>query len=666
MSAYRIKGAEGVVLDSNYFLELPKAQTKTTTYAERKGMIRYNSEWKAFEGVLEFDDGSVSYRRFANLDENGQLLTSQLPDSVTSGMQYIGTYAPITDDIDPPIVAGQYDNLPVPTIDNSGQYYIVRGLYDTAQAHYKANTPSTSPVIFTPTNPSAANNWIEIKYYFDIDPVTPSQFVVVAAFGRIIIDNIPSTGHEGLLSLATDSVLTAAFTNTNDRSLELALSDSDWIISDGIKQQRLRQNRVSISAGAVTFDRTLMTSTNRSFLSSAGTVQTIIDNLIMDGLRRTGDSMYDDGTIGEGRLGLVYGTATAPSIAFNSNPFDPITNPGNDPGKWSDTQTGIFRPIAGAIGFTSNGTERLRVEPQILKIIQYNTASPATAATVQFIGTGNTNNLGITALNNTFSFSTNNIVQVELTNALSSFHGSVKIDANEEVDGNVVIHGNNTIDLNTLMKGNATVNGNTILGDAGTDTLTVNAASTFVGTTLFSNATNRFALGAVFSPAAVLSFEGTSTATITKTSTELRFNMGAFHDISIYDGAALRTKFNRYGIQLPVLNPIDDAVGVDGMIAYSTERATVVQKTNGSWTTVGSGGGVVTTFTIANWVLNGSNYTYTISNPNIQQISVQELTGSNYSPVDVDSIVISATNAVISIPSTPDLRFNGRVIVQYQ
>lgn len=243
---------------------------------------------------------------------------------------------------------------------------------------------------------------------------------------------------------------------------------------------------------------------------------------------------------------------------------------------------------------------------------------------------------------NVINFVSNGATNVSLAQGLSTFNGNV------------------------IVTGNHTVNGNTILGDAGTDTLTVNAASTFAGTTLFNNATNRFALGAVFSSGATLSFEGTNTATITKAATELRFNMANFNDVSIYDGATLRTKFNRYGIQLPVLNPIDDAVGVDGMIAYSTQRNTVVQKSNGTWTTVGSGGGVATTFTTANWVLSGSYYTYTITNANIQQVAVQELSGSNYIPVEVDSVVISPTNAVISVPASPDLRFNGRVIVQYQ
>lgn len=123
MSASTIKGAEGVIINSTYFLELPKAPTKQTTYAERAGMIRYNSEWQAFEGVLAFTDGSVAYRRFANLDENGQLLTSQLPDSVTSNMQWVGTYSPISDDIDPPVDA-TYAKLPAASSSNSGQYFL--------------------------------------------------------------------------------------------------------------------------------------------------------------------------------------------------------------------------------------------------------------------------------------------------------------------------------------------------------------------------------------------------------------------------------------------------------------------------------------------------------------------------------------------------------------
>lgn len=639
MSASTIKGAEGVIINSTYFLELPKAPTKQTTYAERAGMIRYNSEWKAFEGVIEFTDGSLSYRRFAQLDQNGQLQTSQLPDTVTSGMQWVGTYSPISDDIDPPVDA-TYAKLPAATSANIGQYFIVRGIYDAAVTHFRANNPTTATVTFTPTNPSGQGNWIQIKYYIDTDPTNTANKIVVAAFARIDTSTIPVTGHEGLVSLATDPDLTAAFTAVVDKTAELGLTDGDWVISDSNKNVRLRQNRVSISAGAVSFDRTFLTSSNRPISGTSGTVQTIIDSLLTQGLRRTGDSMFNDGTQGAGRLGVVYGTATAPAIAFNSNSFDPITNPGVNPALWSDTSTGIFHPAIGAIGLSSSGVERLRVSPTQL-ILYPVTSSTASVPNILFSASGNTN-LGINTVSNVISFVSNGATNVSLAQGLSTFNGNV------------------------VVTGNHTVNGNTILGDAGTDTLTVNAASTFAGTTLFNNATNRFTLGAVLSSGATLSFEGTNTATMSKAATELRFNMNNFDDITVYDGASIRAKFNRYGIQLPVLNPINDAVGVNGMIAYSTQRNTVVQKSNGTWTTVGSGGGVATTFAIANWVLSGAYYTYTITNNDIQQVAVQELVGSNYSPVEVDSVVISATNAVISVPASPDLRFNGRVIVQYQ
>jgi len=167
-------------------------------------------------------------------------------------------------------------------------------------------------------------------------------------------------------------------------------------------------------------------------------------------------------------------------------------------------------------------------------------------------------------------------------------------------------------------------------------------------------------------PNAIITLENASSPTVVaQTAGDLQFRMGSFGNLTIMDGAVIRTRFNRYGVQLPVLNPIDNAVGVDGMIAYSSQRNTVMQKSNGQWTTV-SGGGVEQAFTNASWVLNGTLYTYTITGTNIQAIQVQESIGSNFSPVEVDSIVISPTNAVLSIPASPDVRFSGRVIITYR
>lgn len=482
MSVQRIKGKDGLTIESETFLELPKAPSKITSEIKRSGMIRYNKEWKSFEGTLEFADGSISYRRFANLDQNGKLLDSQLPDSVTSGMQYVGTYSPGTDDIDPPIVVGQYDKLPAPDNNNKGHYFIVRGIFDAAMKHLIANNPATSPVTFLFTNPSGQGNWLEIKYYFDFDPLTQGATnIVTAAFGRIIVGNIPGTGHDGLSSLSTDADLTV-FSSTNEIISETALTDGDWVISTGTKQQRLRQSRTSILAGAVTFDRTMLYDSRRlqSDLSS-GTVQTVLDSLLINGLRRSGDAMYDNGDIGAGRFAVTYGTVSAPSISFNSNPYDPINNPGIDPSKWSDTSTGIFHPANNSIGFTTNGVERFRVAPQVTTFYQYNSTSASMSPTIQFVGNGNTNNLGLTALNNTFYFTTNNKVQVEFTNNLSKFHGDVTIDNTLGVTGKITGSADLQINNNASIGGTLSVTGATTLGNTLNVTGILTAQSNIVG-----------------------------------------------------------------------------------------------------------------------------------------------------------------------------------------
>lgn len=632
-SVYRIKGAGGVVIESNTFLELPKAAQKTTSDTKREGMIRYNTAWEAFEGIIKFSDNSVAYRRFAMLDDNGRLLTSQLPDSITSGLEYLGTYSPLSDDIDPPMTAGVYTPLPMASTTNQGDYYIVRGIMDAAQAHFVANNPSTETVTFTPTNPSGQGNWLEIKYYVDSNPSVPGTKMVNAAFGRLITP-IPA-GHTGLTSLATDTELTAAFSSSSTAATEKALTDGDWVILTATRVQRLRNSRVSILASSVSYDNSIVSSSGRSLSSSAGTVQTVIDTILLDGLRRTGDSMINNGGIGKGRLGITSGSVTEPSIAFNDAVYDPVANPGTDPSKWTDTRTGIFRQAAGSIGLTSSGTERLRIDTVGLKLFQGSGVNQVSNPAIQINGTGNTVPAGISALNNIIYLTTNGKSQVEIAD------------------------GTTTLNYNLVVKGNST------LGDASTDTLTVNATSTFAANSTFNGTSNRFK-NINMMPAGILTFEHATTSTaIVQETGNFRLNMTSFADVTIYDGATIRTRFNRYGVQLPVLNPIDNAVGVDGMIAFSPQRNTVMQKANGQWTTV-SGGGVEQSFTTASWVLNGSYYTYTITGANIQSIQVQEAVGANFNQVEVDSVVISASNAVISIPSSPDVRFAGRVIITYR
>lgn len=670
MSVNRIRGTGGIIMDSQTFLELPKAPTKNTSYVVREGMIRYNQGWNAFEGVIQFDDGSVAYRRFANLDNNGKLLTSQLPDYITSGSQYVGTYSPITDDIDPPISQTEYNPLPTPSPTSSGDYYIVRGLLDAAQKHFVANNPTTETVIFTPTNPSGEGNWIQIKYYVGSNPTVPNSKMVTSAFGRIITASIPATGHAGLQDLATDPELTAAFDSSASQSTETALSDGDWVIMTDTKVQRIRNTRVSISAGSVLFDNTIIFSSKREFTTNSSTVQTAIDSLAIEGLRRTGDSMFNDGRVGAGRLGITYGTATAPSMSFNNGIYDPVNNPGNDPSKWTDSNTGIFHPADDAIGFSTGGIERLRIDNTSLKIYQANNATPATTPSIQLLGTGNTN-VGLTALNNSFMFSSVNKVQVEFRDGLSLFNGSITVSQNAAITGNTSITGTLNVTGKGTFSSDLSVSGitefldNSTIGTSASNTLLVRSTTTFEAPIVFNGTSNRFKNINLMS-AGKFTFESvTNQSTVELSGSDLVYTMGNYADVTIKDGANIRTRLNRYGVQLPVLAVIDNAVGVDGMIAYSTQRNTVMQKSNGAWTTV-SGGGVEIPFTTASWVLSGSYYQVTITNSNIQSVQVQELSGSNYSPVEVDNIVISPTNAVVQIPATPDYRFNGRFIVTYK
>ena len=56
---------------------------------------------QSFEGAMEYQDGSVVFQRFAQLDSDGKLTVSTIPDFVTSGMSFNGTYSPVEDDINP-------------------------------------------------------------------------------------------------------------------------------------------------------------------------------------------------------------------------------------------------------------------------------------------------------------------------------------------------------------------------------------------------------------------------------------------------------------------------------------------------------------------------------------------------------------------------------------
>lgn len=653
MSINRIRGDGGVIIDSKSFLELPKAPTKQTSDIIRSGMLRYNQEWKSFEGVLDFSDGTAAYRRFANLDENGKLLTSQLPDSITSGLQFMGTYDPISDDIDPP---NDYEALPAPEESLKGDYFIVRGIMDAAQAHYDINQPTTSPVTFVPVNPEGSGNWIEILYYIDRNPIEPTIKIVTSAFARILVSAIPSTGHAGLINLAQDETITNPFDTSATPQNQTALTDGDWVIITETQNIRLRQNRTSITASSVLYDNTLMVASKRKFHTNAGTVQTTLDNVIIECLRRTGDSMMDDGSGAGGRLGIMYGSATAPSLSFNNMTYDPAADTGNVPSAWTDGNTGIFHPGTAMIGFSTAGVERVRITNNTLTLFQ--TSSNVVSAPILRFDSASNTNVGISGVGNIISFSAMDKTQVEFRNGSSLFHGDITVDGASTLTGVV----NTGSDLNVT--GNTNLKSNLIVGTSSTNTMTVNATSTFASDSTFNGTNNKFKNINLFDGGTFTFESPTNSSNIKLVGADMRINMGNFADLTVYDNGVIRTRINRYGIQLPVLAVVDDSLGVDGMVAYSPTNKTSLQKVEGKWVPIGSGTVRENVFAIGDWVLSGSYYTLTVSASNIVVGEIQEQVSAGvYAKVEVDSVTYNGSTVVFSIPSTPDVRFAGRTLV---
>ncbi|EFC1221039.1 hypothetical protein FR142_26215 [Escherichia coli] len=145
---------------------------------------------------------------------------------------------------------------------------------------------------------------------------------------------------------------------------------------------------------------------------------------------------------------------------------------------------------------------------------------------------------------------------------------------------------------------------------------------------------------------------------------ELRMDVRGYADLSVYDSNVLRTRINRYGIQLPVLTTVNDSEGVDGMIAYSEQNRTSMQKVDGKWVPIGSGTVRTTLFTVDNWVLDGAYYRLTVPETDIVNAEIQEQVATDeFVKVDVDSVKFTLTGVVYSIPSSPDVRFAGRTLV---
>lgn len=73
-------------------------------------------------------------------------------------------------------------------------------------------------------------------------------------------------------------------------------------------------------------------------------------------------------------------------------------------------------------------------------------------------------------------------------------------------------------------------------------------------------------------------------------------------------------------------------------------------------------------FSTGDWVLNGADYEFTIlasvhTKGSNLQIQVYQQNGANYEEVIVGINVLASGNVVLTVSSTPDARFNGKVLI---
>lgn len=154
MSTYRIKGDDGVIVDSAKYLELPKGPDSARPTNPRAGMMRYNDQAtsRGIEASVIVESAgkqSLEWRRVAHLDKDGKLLTSQLPSTITGSLTYKGTWDADYNDVNETADDTSLDDRLPSAAGRVGHYYIVRTNGDGGVARGRAPT-DLAPVTSNP------------------------------------------------------------------------------------------------------------------------------------------------------------------------------------------------------------------------------------------------------------------------------------------------------------------------------------------------------------------------------------------------------------------------------------------------------------------------------------------------------------------------------------
>ena len=343
MSTYRIKGDDGVIIDSTKYLELPKGTDNGRPAKARPGMIRYNADdrHRGIEASVIVETAgtkSLEWRRVAHLDADGKLLTSQLPSSITGSLVYKGTWDAAINDVNETAAdTSLTDRLPT-AVGHTGWYYIVRADGDGGEA---AGHPANdlAPVNAADVPRYRKGDWI-VSNGAKWEKVDQSQITSTASQVQVTVNPNMRDKHSvrGAVSLQDllDGFVETALDRTGDEITGIikvvgASNRARILLADGSAAEpnlsftgntnlglyRVGTNTMGFSAnGAVKLEL------NASLLKSYVTMQTI------DG---------DAGT---------------PSYSF------------------TDSKTaGMYKAAANVIGFSTSGTERARIHDKGIKTL---------------------------------------------------------------------------------------------------------------------------------------------------------------------------------------------------------------------------------------------------------------------------------------------------------
>ena len=383
MSTYRIKGDDGVIVDSAKYLELPKGPDSARPTNPRAGMMRYNDQAtsRGIEASVIVESAgkqSLEWRRVAHLDKDGKLLTSQLPSTITGSLTYKGTWDADYNDVHETADDTSLDDRLPSAAGRVGHYYIVRTNGDGGVARGQAPT-DLAPVTSNPKY--RKGDWI-VSNGATWEKVDQSQITTTAAQVQLVTTSMRPNKHamgtsvslqdamDGLVEHALDrfeDTILGTITVSNDST---TYPNARILLADGSAAKPnlafgtspttglywAAANTIGFSANngmRLTLSPSILTSavTVRNINGDAGTPSYSFTNSVKAGMYRVADNIVGITTDGTERARFYADGIRTLTLLANKGSADKVAygfTEANDKNT-ADIGTGIFSPTTGQV-----------------------------------------------------------------------------------------------------------------------------------------------------------------------------------------------------------------------------------------------------------------------------------------------------------------------------